>query len=182
MKIVKHWYPLRAAIVCLGLLGAAGCTNAATADIKTEAAADETVKFSGFKSYGWFGGLGVVRDTTGKWSNNDLDIAGELKFLIDQELRGRGYEAAESNPDFLVGFLVAANIDELKKVEERGGKVSHVEGAGNSGLIIEIIDAKTERTIWVGVALGDAKTDRPKEEVKERMAFAVSELLKKLPD
>ena len=47
-------------ITLSGLLLVSACAKAPTSDIKTQAAADDTVKFSGFKTYGWFAGVGLV--------------------------------------------------------------------------------------------------------------------------
>lgn len=169
-------------ITLAGVLLACGCApKAPTSDIKTQVAADETIKFSGFKTYTWFAGVGMVRDDTGKWDDGDLDIAAELKFIIDKTMRDRGMNESTSNPDLFIGFLVVADVNELKQITDRGGKVTSIEGVGESALVIELIDAKTERTVWVGVASADAQTGRSNDEVKARLNYAVSELFKGLP-
>lgn len=161
---------------------AAGCApKAQTADIKTQTAADETVKFAGYKTYTWFAGVGMVRDDTGKWDDGDLDITAELKFLIDKSLRERGMNESTSSPDLFIGFLVVADVNQLKQITDRGGKVTSIEGVGESALVIEVIDAKTERTVWVGAAAGDAQTGRSQDELKARLNYAVTELFKGLP-
>lgn len=175
--------PLWLRIITLAsLLLAAGCgPKAQTSDIKTQVAADETVKFAGYKTYTWFAGVGMVRDDTGKWDDGDLDIAAELKFLIDKSMRERGMNESSSNPDLFIGFLVVADLNQLKQITDRGGKVTSIEGVGESALVIELIDAKTERTVWVGAAAADARTGRSNDEVKARLNYAVTELFKGLP-
>lgn len=168
--------------VFAALLLAAGCApKAQTSDIKTQTAADETVKFAGYKTYTWFAGVGMVRDDTGKWDDGDLDITAELKFLIDKSLRERGLNESASSPDLFIGFLVVADVNQLKEITDRGGKVTSIEGVGESALVIEVIDAKTERTVWVGAAAGDAQTGRSQDELKARLNYAVTELFKGLP-
>jgi hypothetical protein len=180
-RIIMHlptWLRLTA-LTCALLLTA--CSKAPTSDIKTQVAADETVKFAGYKTYSWFAGVGMVRDDTGKWDDGDLDIAAELKFLIDRTLRDRGLNEAPGEPDLFIGFLVVADVNQLKEITDRGGKVTAIEGVGESALVIELIDAKTERTIWVGAASADAQTGRSNDEVKARLDYAVTELFKGLP-
>jgi len=171
---------LRLTALTCALLASA-CSKAPTSDIKTQVAADETVKFAGYKTYSWFAGVGMVRDDTGKWDDGDLDITAELKFLIDRNLRDRGLNEAPGEPDLFIGFLVVADVNQLKEITDRGGKVTAIEGVGESALVIELIDAKTERTIWVGAASADAQTGRSNDEVKARLDYAVTELFKGLP-
>lgn len=168
--------------VFAALLLFAGCApKAQTSDIKTQTAADETVKFAGYKTYTWFAGVGMVRDDTGKWNDGGLDVTAELKFLIDKSLRERGLNESTSSPDLFIGFLIVADVNQLKEITDRGGKVTSIEGVGESALVIEVIDAKTERTIWVGAAAGDAQTGRSQDELKARLNYAVTELFKGLP-
>lgn len=177
-----HLLLSRRIFVFAALLLATACApKAQTSDIKTQTAADETVKFAGYKTYTWFAGVGMVRDDTGKWDDGDLDITAELKFLIDKSLRERGLNESTSSPDLFIGFLVVADVNQLKEITDRGGKVTSIEGVGESALVIELIDAKTERTIWVGAAAGDAQTGRSQDELKARLNYAVTELFKGLP-
>jgi hypothetical protein len=167
------------ALPCVLLVCA--CAKAPTSDIKTAAAADETIKFSGYKTYGWFAGVGLVKDDTGRWDNGSLDVGAELKFNIDKALRDRGLNESSANPQLLISYLIAANIDQLKEIEGRGGDVSSVEGVGKSALVVELVDASTQHTVWVGAAAGDAQTGRSTGELKERLDYAVTEVFKALP-
>ena len=166
------------ALPCVLLLCA--CAKPATSDIKTAAAADETIKFSGYQTYGWFAGIGVLKDDSGRWDNGKIDVAAELKFKIDKAMRERGLNES-STPQLLIGFLIAANIDQLKEIGDRGGKVSTVEGVGKSALVVELVDASTQHTVWVGAAAGDAQTGRSTDELEARLDYAVTELFKALP-
>lgn len=170
---------LKIALPCFLLVCA--CAKAPTSDIKTAAAVDETIKFSGYQTYGWFAGIGVLKDDSGRWDNGNVDVAAELKFKIDKAMRDRGLNESSANPQLLIGFLIAANLDQLKEISDRGGKVSSVEGVGKSALVVELIDASTKHTVWVGAAAGDAQTGRSTDELKERLDYAVTELFKALP-
>lgn len=178
------WQILVAAsfVTALGL-ALPGCTdsNTLTADIKTQVQASEKVKFSGYKTYYWFESDGAVDDELGRWKGTDLDIPAEVKFLIDRELRARGFTEVKEEPDLFVGFFVSATIDHFKQVERRGGKVPAVEGAGEGSVVIEVIDAETERTVWVGVARGEAQTGRTDEEMRARLEHIVTKLIEQLP-
>jgi len=189
MKTRNPWnvavtVPALALTLALGvLLALAGCTdsNTLTADIKTQAQANEKVKFGGYKTYYWFESDGAVDDQLGRWKETGLDIPAEVKFLIDRELRARGFTQVNEDPDLFVGFFVSATIDHFKQVERRGGKVPAVEGAGEGSVVIELIDADTEQTVWVGVAKGEAQTGRTAEEVRTRLEYIVTKLIEQLP-
>jgi hypothetical protein len=168
-------------ITLSGLVFLSACAKVPTSDIKTRAAVDDTVKFSGFETYSWFAGLGLVKDDTGRWDNGELDVSAELKFIIDKSMRERGLNESSAHPDLLVGFLIVADLNQLQEVSERGGKVSSIEGVGKSALIIELIDARTNHTVWLGAAAGDAKTGRSSAELKERLDYAVTALFRDLP-
>lgn len=177
MRSLRKWLQVTAVAL---FLTATGCGASLTKDIQLESVASEKVDFAGLKTYAWFGGLGLVRDTTGTWSPKGLDVTAELKFLIDRELRERGYTETTDRPDFYVGFLVAANVDQLSAVEKRGGKVGAL-GSGEGALIVELIDAASEQTIWVGVATAEVETERSADETRKRLEYGVEELIGRVP-
>src|SRR5688572_31109027 len=103
------------------MLAATSCGTSLTADIKAESAADEKVNFSGMKSYAWFGGLGALIDDTNLWAQPKFDMAQEAKFVIDRELRKKGFSESSSDPDVFVAFLLVADVNQVKKIDDERG-------------------------------------------------------------
>ena len=164
------------------MLAATGCGSSLTGDIKAESAVDEKVNFSGMKSYAWYGGLGALIDDTELWAKPGFDMAQECKFVIDRELRKKGFSESSSDPDVFVAFLLVADVNQIKKIDdERGGNVENLQGVGKGALLIELIDAETAKTIWLGGATAKVSSKYTDEERKQRLDYAVSELIAQLP-
>ena len=47
--------------------------------------------------------------------------------------------------------------------------------------MVELIDAETEKTVWIGGAKGDIRGSTSAEVSKQRLAYAVDELFATLP-
>lgn len=157
------------------------CGGSLTSDIKAESAADEKVNFSGMKSYAWFGGLGALVDDTNLWAQPDFDMAQEAKFVIDRELRKKGFSES-SDPDVFVAFLLVADVNQVQKIDqERGANVENLEGIGKGALLIELIDADTTQTIWLGGATAKVSSKYTDDERKQRLDYAITELIAQLP-
>jgi hypothetical protein len=158
------------------------CGGSLTSDIKAESAADEKVNFSGMKSYAWFGGLGALVDDTNLWAQPNFDMAQEAKFVIDRELRKKGFSESSSDPDVFVAFLLVADVNQVKKIDdERGANVENLEGVGKGALLIELIDAETTKTIWLGGATAQVSSKYTDDERKQRLDYAITELIGQLP-
>ena len=158
------------------------CGGSLTQDIKAESAADEKVSFSGMKSYAWYGGLGALVDDTNLWAKPGFDMAQEAKFVIDRELRKKGFSESSSDPDVFVAFLLVADVNQVKKIdEERGGNVENLEGVGKGALLIELIDAETAKTIWLGGATAKVSSKYTDDERKQRLDYAITEVIGQLP-
>ena len=170
----------RIAAVLLAMFVSA-CGGSLTSDIKAESAADEKVNFSGMKSYAWFGGLGALVDDTNLWAQPDFDMAQEAKFVIDRELRKKGFSES-SDPDVFVAFLLVADVNQVQKIDqERGANVENLEGVGKGALLIELIDADTTQTIWLGGATAKVSSKYTDDERKQRLDYAITELIAQLP-
>lgn len=168
-----------AIVLLTALLNA--CGSSLTADIKTESAADEKVNFAGMKSYAWYAGLGALNDETELWADPKFDMLGEFKFVIDRELRKKGFSES-TKPDVFVAFLVVANVDQVKKIDEqRSENLDNLKGVGKGALVIELIDAESAKTIWLGAATAEVSSKFTDEERKQRIDYAVSELIGQLP-
>lgn len=158
-----------------------GCAKGHNQDIKTQAEANPQAQFSGVHSYGWMGAAAVVQDPEQMWSEGTIDVSAEVKRLIDDEMRARGWSES-STPDMLVAFLVINDVKDLEFIKSgRAGGVPDLVGVGEGSLIIEIIDAKTKQTLWLGAATAKTQSGRSSEVVKQRLHYVVHKLLTQVP-
>ena len=79
------------------------------------------VDFSKYKTYAWAAILGEINDPEGRWTKPDLNIAKEIMFLIDRELRKRGWTEVTENPDALLAYGVLVDMETLRvKIDPNG--------------------------------------------------------------
>ena len=172
----------RSIATLLLLVSLQACGGSLTADIKAQSAIDEKVNFAGMKSYTWYASLGALRDETHLWAEPDFDLLGEFKFVIDRELRKKGFSESTTQPDVLVAFAVVADVNQAKKIEEeRGENVENLQGVGKGTLLIELIDAERGKTVWLGAATAEVSSRYTDEERKKRIDYAISQLIAQVP-
>jgi len=124
----------------------------------------------------------VLRDRTGMWIPKDVDTQSEVQFLIDKKLRERGLTVAQESPDLLVSILIAADVKEVEEVKSKhGDAVAGLDPVGKGALLVELVDFRTGKTVWLGAAEGDVRGSNSLEVSKERLAYAVDKLFERLP-
>ncbi|NOQ15536.1 MAG: DUF4136 domain-containing protein [Methyloprofundus sp.] len=160
------------------LLSACGTSNK---DIQISAEQDPTIIFTEYKSYDWLGAAGVLNDPDNTWQSVGVDISGDIKYLIDRELRKRKLFKTTGKPDLAVSFFVGINMDnqELKLDEET--KIELKKTIPKAGLAVILTEVKSGKVVWVGVATGDVQKERTAELVRQRLDFALTEMFKQLP-
>jgi hypothetical protein len=164
-------------------LGSACGSSTATGDIRVRSAADTKANLEAYRSFAWFESGGVLQDRTGVWIDKDVDAKAEVEFLVDQKLRNRGLAAAPNEPDLLVSLLIVADVNDVEEIKsKRGDSLTTFDPVGTGALIVELIDAETGKTVWMGGAEGEIRQSRSVEQGKERLAYAVDKLFEKFPD
>jgi len=159
----------------------AACSTTPTDDIKVEAAADEGVNFSNYKSYAWAGAVGILNDPEGKWKQPNFDIDKEIQFLMDREFRKNGLTENSSKPDMLVAYALGVDMSALKLKDDPNTKTSMLKNIPKGALIIILIDAKTGYAMWVGQVSAQIKQSPDMKIVKARLDYAITEVMKKIP-
>ena len=172
----KHWLVIFTFIVLL-----AACATTPVKDISIDSDADPKANFSGYKTYTWLGSAAIVNDSSGLWEPPSFDADSEVKFLIDRELRGRGMSENDADPDLIVAFALAADMDALVTKVDPKTKLEILDNVPQGGLVIELIDSDTGYVIWVGVATAEVQQNPSDETIKARLDYAVSKLLKQIP-
>jgi len=159
----------------------AACSTTPTDDIKIEAAADEDVNFSSYKSYAWAGAVGILKDPEGKWKQPKFDIDKEIEFLMDREFRKLGLTETSGNPDMLVAYALGVDMSALKLKEDPKTKSPILKNIPKGALIVILVDAKTGYAMWVGQASAKIKQNPDMKIAKARLDYAVTEIMKKIP-
>ena len=115
------------------------------------------------------------------WAPKAYDVGAELKLIVDRELRERGW-AESAQADVLVTLLVVADVKQLEEIKlNRAQDMAEFVVVGEGAILIELSDAQTGKTVWMGAAGGETRSDYTTEQSKKRLAFAVKQLFNLLP-
>jgi hypothetical protein len=173
---------LNIAIISTLLLILSACASVSlTKDIKVDAKVDQKAELSGYKSYAWLGAAKLLNDPEKKWQAPKMDIAGDIKYLIDRELRKREIFAATESPDLVVGFFMGIDMETMELKEDPNDNIEVLQNVPKAGLIVVLVDAETGFVVWMGVAEGDLHENASDEMVRTRLDYAVSKMFKLLP-
>ncbi|VAW52773.1 hypothetical protein MNBD_GAMMA06-1101 [hydrothermal vent metagenome] len=149
-----------------------------TQDIKVEIHADSGADFSTFKSYAWASSEQIVFDPIGQWEQPTLNTDKEVKFNINQELRAKGLFETQDNPDLLVTFSAGVDMTHMELKQNPDSPKNVLTNAPKAALVIALIDTRTGYTVWLGFAEGDVQPQQTIENIRARIDYAVSKILK----
>ena len=122
------------------------------------------------------------------------DVMTSVAEALDEVLQAKGYQAASERADFLVRWRVTVkDREQVTTVDlfpstgpgRMGGgptqQTTMVREYQEGSLIIEIIDAPTDQTIWRGWAQAEIKPSARPEERREQIHTAVQKILARFP-
>jgi len=172
-----------ASTILVGLLALVitACASTSTKDIQVKAQTASNVNINAYKTYAWLAAAKIVNDPAGQWEPPNFDADAEIKWLIDRELRKRGIAEVTVKPDMFVAFVAGVDMLALELKQDPKQKIDMLESAPKGALAVLFIDGVTGEAIWAGSAVADVARERPGEEVKKRLDYAVSEMFRKLP-
>lgn len=156
------------------------CSSIPTDDIKTTAELDPKANFKGYKTYAWLGSAGILKDPEGNWEPPKFDADAEITFLINQELRNRGMSESSKKPDLVVAYALGVDMAALKAKTNPETKMSVLKNIPQGALMVVLIDSDSGFVIWAGSATAEIKNLGP-DASKQRLAFAISDMFKRLP-
>jgi hypothetical protein len=159
----------------------AACATVPTSDIKVETETAPGADLTSYKTYAWLAAAKIVNDPAGHWEPPQFDADAEIKWLIDREMRARGINEVSSFPDMFVAFVAGIDMAQLELKEDPKTKIEVLKNAPKGALAVLFIDGATGDPVWAGAAVGDVKGDRPAEEMKARLDYAVKQMFRKLP-
>ncbi len=171
--------PLLFAVTLLFLL--AGCSSH-TADIRVRTEVGSNANLSQYKSYSWLEIVTSLHDPRGKWQARGLDIAGEIKFFIDRELREYGLHYSTTDPDIAVAFQLGANMESLKLAIDPNSRLDVLKNVPDATLTVVLIDTATRDIIWISKAEAEIQQDATPEMVHKRIDYTITEMFKKILD
>ena len=163
------------------LAAVSGCASSKLYEgIQTSAVSDPKVNVKAVRTYEWAIGASIMRDTTAAWQAPDFDVNDEFGFLLEKELRDKGLRPVNKNPDVYVAFLIVANVEQAKLVRDKAGDLN-LENDSAGALIIELMDPSSLKPVWRGAVVAPVRDDLTDEQRRQRFAYAVHEVLEKLP-
>lgn len=157
------------------------CATAPTSDIKVEAETAPGADLKAYKNYAWLAAAKIVNDPAGRWEPPQFDADAEIKWLIDREMRARGISEVSSYPDMFVAFVAGVDMAQLELKEDPKTKMDVLKNAPKGALAVLFIDGASGDPVWAAAAVGDVKSDRPAEQIKARLDYAVTQMFRKLP-
>jgi len=173
---MKKIVPLTLLVISL-LLSA--CASKLTKDIQVEKASDPHVNLKAYKSYAWLGSASVLNDPEGKWYPAKFDIASEIKFLTDRELRNKGLtEVADQDAEIAISFFTGVDMEAQ---DLKGDPEKNVEIPANvpkAALLVVALDIKTGYVVWVGVATGNIKEGATLVDSKARLDYTITKMFR----
>ena len=159
-----------------------GCASTTlTEDIDVDAQAATGVDINKFKSYAWVATAQILNDPQGQWEPRAFDADAEIQFLIDRELRKRGFSQVELGPDMLVAYIAGVDMEALELKQDPKQEMEVLQNSPRGALAVIFISPINGKALWAGVATANVQAQRSGEDSKKRLEYAVSEMFSKLP-
>jgi hypothetical protein len=148
-------------VVCIfGLF--AGCMK-----IDARYSYDNKTNFSTLTTYEWMPGV--------QESFSSKEYADLYQKVMDTQLSSKGFKLSSIDPDFLIRTSPSKRFSEVYltmygEVEFHSGKI-----------VVEILDAKTNKIIWEGIARAYVSEEDKPDEVKRGISIGVEKLMTGFP-
>jgi len=166
--------------VYIVLLSGCAVFNKDVQDIEVDAVTDPKANLSGYKTYAWLGAAKILNDPTQKWQTPAMDVTGDIKYLIDRELRKKGINSVTSNPDLAVAFFIGVDMDAIKLKDDPDTQGDVLENVPQGALVVALINVETGYVVWLGTAEAEIAEGAPAELIRKRLDYAVSKMFKLL--
>ena len=189
--VKKAFVAMTGALACLALL--AGCADKPTYDVDY----DQSFPFAEYKTYRWYDDDHNSRESQYRRYNSSDQ---RVRNTADQELMQRGFrQGARGQADFWVNYHVTKRQTQKISGQEQGmhggvaaGTYGRSVSVGYSSgqsvktyedgtAMFDVIDIKTGRIVWGGVAEGRLKNNMTKADREQLTITVVHELLEKFP-
>lgn len=138
---------------------------------------DKTANFAAFQTYAWVPGINLKDELNHK----------RVVDAIDVQLVSKGLRETAANPDVLVTYHAGVSRDlEVSgtgwgRYRPAGWSSARVEEVMVGTLVIEMVDARTGKVVWRGVATKDLDTNASPEKREKNISKAAEKVFKKYP-
>ena len=190
-RVKKAFRVMGGVLACLILF--AGCADKPTYDVDY----DQSFAFSEFQTYRWYDDDHNTRESQYRRYNSSDQ---RVRNTADQELMQRGFRQGDrGQADFWVNYHVTKRQTQKVSGQEQGmhggvaaGTYGRSVSVGYSSgqsvktyedgtAMFDVIDIKTGRIVWRGVAEGRLKNNMTKADREQLTITVVHELLKQFP-
>jgi len=190
-RVKKAFRVMGGLLACLILFG--GCADKPTYDVDY----DQSFAFSEFQTYRWYDDDHNTRESQYRRYNSSDQ---RVRNTADQELMQRGFRQGDrGQADFWVNYHVTKRQTQKVSGQEQGmhggvaaGTYGRSVSVGYSSgqsvktyedgtAMFDVIDIKTGRIVWRGVAEGRLKNNMTKADREQLTITVVHELLKQFP-
>ena len=174
---MKKYYLVVLSAFLLLLSGCATVTN----DIQVGAELIPNLKLNNYKSYDWMSSHGILKDPNKTWQSPKINIAGDIKFLIDRELRKRHIYSTSGTPELAVSFFVGIDMENQEIQLDQETKLKLNKKIPKGALVVTLIDVESGQVVWLGEAVANIQENVTDEVVRERLDYTIREMFKLLP-
>ncbi|MEO1130727.1 MAG: DUF4136 domain-containing protein [Planctomycetota bacterium] len=164
-------------ILASSMLLAGGCVAGEFKDIEIDSATNPRVDLSGYSTYSWGGSASILADRDDDWTPRDLDVEAEIRFLIDRELRSRGWTEVASSPDAIVVYAVGVDMNALELKVDRDNRETFQE-VPKGGVLVAMADPNTRQVMWAGGAVADVQEEPSVKQTKRRLDYAITNIFR----
>lgn len=158
---MKKYYPLVIAVFALIM---SGCESMglAPADpdlegLEVSSQTDEKANLSGYKSYSWIAVGAVLNDPEGKWQPPGFKAGDEVKSLIDEQMKNKGYTLKGEGADLGVAFFIGLDMESRKFKVNPETEQKEMMDVAKGALVVTLVDMRTGFIVWIGEASRSAE-------------------------
>jgi len=163
------------------LLLLSGCATV-TSDIRVRAeTAPGVTLYKNYKTYDWLGSISLLNDPNNTWQPPNVDIIGDIKFLVDRELRRNGIESTNATPDLVVTFLVGVDMENQILKLDPDTTIHLNKKIPQAALVVALIEVSSGHIVWLGVANAEIQEGVTAKVMRQRLDYAVREMFKLMP-
>ena len=163
---------------------------------------DRSTNFSGYRTYAW---LSADQEKTGDRRADSSSVDMRIRIAVGTQLRLKGYQSlAEGKPDFYVAYHIglkdsspdistqyysdgmaghafAHSADTRSAGKAAAPAVSETPSYLTGSLLIDVIDAGSQKLVWRGTAAGEVDPGLTSQQRDERTRAIVQKILSQFP-
>jgi hypothetical protein len=109
-----------------------------------------------------------------------MDIAGDIKYLINRELHKKGINSNPVNSELAVAYFIGINMDAMQLKDDPNTAGDVLENVPQGALVVALINVETGYVVWIGHAKANITEGASADLIRNRLDYAVSNMFKLL--